>query len=45
MWIEIVWKISNFKRYNGELNGLGSGYSGNREIEDWVFFGEIGSFR
>jgi hypothetical protein len=37
--------MSNFKQYNGELNGVGNGYGGVGEMGDWVFFGEIGSFR
>lgn len=40
MGIENVWKMSNFKRYDGELNGVGSACGEIEKLVDGCFSGK-----
>lgn len=42
--IEGVCEMNNFKRYGGDLNGVGSARGEIREVGNWCFFEKFGSF-
>ena len=42
--IEGVCEMNNFKRYCGELNGVGSARGEIGEVGNWCFFEKFGSF-